>query len=68
MTIRGSRGKVGRPRVEVPASRIVQMRDSGQSFRTIANALRMAVTTVHRAYHTAKDGPTPYQNSGEANE
>lgn len=56
--------KVGRPRVDPPADRVIEMRESGHSWRAIARKLDYAVTTVRRAYHVAKNGLDPYQNSG----
>lgn len=65
---RGYNGKVGRPNVEVPTDRVVELRDAGHSWRAIAKALGQAVTTIRRAYHQRKSGHDPYQNSGGANQ
>jgi DNA invertase Pin-like site-specific DNA recombinase len=60
--------KIGRPRVEVPTGRVLELRDAGQSWRAIGRTLRLAVTTIRRAYQAATNGPTPYQNSGMGTE
>jgi len=61
-------GKVGRPNVDVPTDRVIEMRDAGQSWRAIARTLDRAPTTIRRAYNVAKCGRDPYQNSGTGEE
>lgn len=50
-----SPAKVGRPRVEVPVSRILELRAAGQSWRKIARSLGFAVTTIRRAHRAGKE-------------
>jgi len=57
------RQKVGRPKVDVPARRVLEMRAAGESWRSIGRTLRMAVTTIRRAWRRATNAPTACQNS-----
>ena len=49
--------RLGRPRVFVSESRIVDLRNSGLSWRAIAKELKVGTGTVHRAAHSCRKKP-----------
>ena len=61
-------GKVGRPHVDIPTERVIEMRDAGYSWRAIARTLDQAVTMIAGPTVMAKSGLDLCQNSAARNE
>ena len=62
------RRKPGRPRSQVSADEVKQLRDQQTSWRTIARTLRTSTATAMRVYDTVSRAGKASQNSGEPSE
>jgi hypothetical protein len=51
---------VGRPRVDIPIERLLQLRASGLSFRQISDFMGLAYSTLRRAYWASQIANSPF--------